>query len=306
MKKVALIVVWYGKFPNYFDFWLESAKKNSNYDFLVFTDNIYEKSITSNIFFFNIAQLDMQKYISERLGFNINISKPYKLCDFKPCYGYIFNKYLTAYDYWGHIDIDVIYGNLDKFLRKVIEENEYDKILTFGHFVLYKNKVEINKRFIYRFNNKIDYKKILLSNFSYGFDEDNRYSICEIYKKKRFSYLRDINDFVTDINVNHFDFFDVKNDMQYKYFRWYNGSLFGYDNKNNEFEKGYVHFQKRYLKVECELNDEFYIEPNRIVSIFNDLNENKMKKIHYYLLMKRRKASMMLKLIKRKIHDEVF
>ena len=36
--KIAIIGVYFGKFPEYFDLWLESCKKNAKIDFFVFTD----------------------------------------------------------------------------------------------------------------------------------------------------------------------------------------------------------------------------------------------------------------------------
>ena len=38
-KKVAIIIPYFGSFPNYFDYWLKSALANKDFDFLIFTDN---------------------------------------------------------------------------------------------------------------------------------------------------------------------------------------------------------------------------------------------------------------------------
>ena len=42
----------------------------------------------------------------------VTLDRPYKLCDFKPAYGFIFGEYLKEYDYWGHCDIDIVWGDL--------------------------------------------------------------------------------------------------------------------------------------------------------------------------------------------------
>ena len=53
---------------------------------------------------------------SEKLGFVVNINYPYKLCDFKPAYGFLFPELIKGYDFWGHGDIDVVYGNIRDFI----------------------------------------------------------------------------------------------------------------------------------------------------------------------------------------------
>ena len=39
MNRIAIIIPYFGKFNNYFKFWLESARANQDVDFLVFTDD---------------------------------------------------------------------------------------------------------------------------------------------------------------------------------------------------------------------------------------------------------------------------
>lgn len=37
--KVAIILPYFGKLPNYFQLWIKSAEMNKDFDFLIFTDN---------------------------------------------------------------------------------------------------------------------------------------------------------------------------------------------------------------------------------------------------------------------------
>ena len=39
MKKIIIIIPYFGEFPNYFDLWMKSVKYNSDIDFLLITDN---------------------------------------------------------------------------------------------------------------------------------------------------------------------------------------------------------------------------------------------------------------------------
>ena len=41
----------------------------------------------------------------------MTIEDAYKLTDFKPAYGEIFQDYIIQYDFWGFTDIDLIYGD---------------------------------------------------------------------------------------------------------------------------------------------------------------------------------------------------
>lgn len=49
MKSMAIIIPYFGKLPNYFTIFLESARKNSTIDFFVFTDNDIEIKKDDNI-----------------------------------------------------------------------------------------------------------------------------------------------------------------------------------------------------------------------------------------------------------------
>ena len=75
-------------------------------------------------------------YIQAKYDFSINLPSPYKLCDFKPAYGEIFNEFISSFDYWGYCDVDLIWGNIRKFLSNDLLDKEYDKI-----FEKYRNKI---------------------------------------------------------------------------------------------------------------------------------------------------------------------
>ena len=56
-NKVCYIFPYYGKFPNYFDLWLESVRHNAHIaDFYIITDSDFPFStIPSNVFLVNIS-----------------------------------------------------------------------------------------------------------------------------------------------------------------------------------------------------------------------------------------------------------
>jgi hypothetical protein len=83
---------------------------------------------------------DLAKRIQSHVDVEIALTSPYKLCDFRPAYGEIFAEELAGYDFWGHCDLDVIFGRIRDHLAP--EAFDADKILFQGNFALYRNTPE--------------------------------------------------------------------------------------------------------------------------------------------------------------------
>lgn len=146
--RCAFIVVWLGPFPIWFNFFLESCKHNEAlFDWLIFTDQPSPDG-PHNVFFHPIDLESINDRIRTRLGYTISVPIPYKLCDWKIFYGLLFADYVEPYTYWGHCDIDVIWGDLQLFLGVNIQQG-YDIVTadatrTSGFCTLYKNEPRIN------------------------------------------------------------------------------------------------------------------------------------------------------------------
>lgn len=110
-NRVKLIVCYYGTLPTEFSLWLSSCKNNPDFDFLIVTDTEVF-NIPSNVSVLNISIEEVKKRFSTACGLNVILSKPYKLCDFRPLYGKAFTDELKGYDFWGHCDIDVVWGEI--------------------------------------------------------------------------------------------------------------------------------------------------------------------------------------------------
>ena len=98
---------------------------------------------------------------SKRLGFDVTINDPYKVCDFKPLIGKIFQDQLLTYKYWGYCDLDIVFGNISKHIQPLLVENPdvisfYRGFLS-GPFCLYRNNNAVNNLF----NQSSGYKIIL-------------------------------------------------------------------------------------------------------------------------------------------------
>lgn len=173
LKKIIIISVYIGKeFPWYFPFFLKTCKFNNSIDYLFVTNiNIEKFNLPKNIKAINLSLSDFCIMASSKLGFKIIINNLYKLCDFKPSYGLIFQDYIHNYDFWGHSDIDLVYGNIRGFMtHEVLSNNEIISIRSeyiSGFFALYKNTNKINNLF----QESEDYRIVFQTPNYLGFDE---------------------------------------------------------------------------------------------------------------------------------------
>jgi hypothetical protein len=175
MNKICLIIPWYGKIPDFFSIYLKSLAFNSEVlDVLFFTDEQVSFATPENFKRIELSWDDLVLRIKDRVSAKSNLKTSYKLCDFRPMYAKIFQEEIAAYDYWGYGDIDLIYGDLQKFLPWNGIEN-YD-VITFrenivhGPFSIFKNTPAMRE--LYLKTNKLDY---LVSEEEYiGFDESAR------------------------------------------------------------------------------------------------------------------------------------
>ena len=106
---IVLIIPYFGKLPEWIILFLKSCEYlDGKIDFLFFTDdeNISCINRPSNVKYYVVSFDWLVKYI-ETKGLGV-LSSAYKLCDYKPLYGYIFQEYIEGYDYWGYCDIDTL------------------------------------------------------------------------------------------------------------------------------------------------------------------------------------------------------
>lgn len=173
-NKIIFLIVYIGEYPWYFPYFLHSCKYNPSIDFYIYTDNQKVDSRTpENIRFIPYSLKEFNKDATKALGFSVNIEHGYKLCDFKPAYGCIFSDRIKDYNFWGHCDIDIIFGNIRGFITEQTL-NEYDVIsarhdyLT-GSFAIYRNTPLINRMFM----QSKDYARVFTSPYNFCFDETN-------------------------------------------------------------------------------------------------------------------------------------
>lgn len=189
MKNIAIIVTYFGSWPDWFHVFLETCKYNSAIEWVFFTDcNVPDKS-PGNTHFVKMTLEEFEKISSEKVGKNVNIERPYKVCDFRPAFGDIFSGYLKEYNFWGWGDIDVIYGDIEKiFTESNLEKYDVMSVRrrrTSGALTVLRNEKRMNK--IYK--KSPDFERVVKSSVGYAFDEAgkfrdrNIFSITDVLKE---------------------------------------------------------------------------------------------------------------------------
>lgn len=150
MYKIAIIIPYFGKFPEWMRLFLYSCHLNYRIDhnvfidWIIFTDNSPIENIYPNTKFYYLSFKDYCDRVSDSLHINFHPLTPYKFCDLKPFYGIIHKKELQDYSHWGFGDLDLCYGNLSLVINKM-NLRKYRLITTHadriaGHFTVIEKK----------------------------------------------------------------------------------------------------------------------------------------------------------------------
>lgn len=268
MKTIAYVIPYFGKLPSNFSFWLMSCEKNPTIDWFIFTDDTTEYHYPDNVKPHYMSFDEMKKKIQVIYDFQIFLDRPWKLCDYRVAYGEIFYEELQGYDFWGHCDIDLLWGNIRKFLTEDIL-NQYEKIGNQGHSTLYKNKKTVNERYRIHVEGMVSYEEVFKTGKSYGFDEK---LICDMYDKMEIPYYKEtiyahLNKYEPSFYLGHLSKDDIyKNKIQI--FQWKNGSLIRFYLHNGNIyqeEFMYIHFWCRpmkYMTEDCSSNHTYVMYPD--------------------------------------------
>lgn len=293
--KFAVILPYFGKLPNYFNLWIQSMSYNKELDFFLFTDNEL-KNEYDNFHIIHMSFDEIVTLINDKIDCKIKLKSPYKLCDFKPAYGLIFEDYIKGYDYWAHSDPDLIFGDIYKFIKKPAEEG-YDRIFNRGHLSFYKNNDKMNHLFMQSSKEfGVTYKDIFKTNYICHFDEGP--FLDQLIKEASCKYYRVVT-FADVLYAKYqFNICNYESEEDAYIFKFNKGTLNGYflkDGVINEREFCYVHLQKRKMNMKTENKNCYYIVPNAFVdgpksvdktfiktyTMHSDVYEKEFKKVDF-------------------------
>ena len=292
---IFLIIPYFGNFPNYFQLYLNSLSKNDNILTVILITDI---DLSSYILPNNLIQVQMTldavrnrtvKMLSS--CFNVTCDQkdvlhhPYKLCDLRVAYAFIFDDLLQKigvglHDFVGWGDVDVIYGKISNSLD--LKSNNYDIIGgQWGHFSALKNSTTSKELF---FQVK-DFTSMLTDNTrNYVIDEIHfRIPLLNYIKTNNLLVFR-MGDYICDIvppqfyhlfrdnhstlNKNFFNVVHSQKNISHLEYNFLSGTLTTvYDSTDTStnhldiHEHVYCHFQKRKMQLPEQIitNCDYYI-----------------------------------------------
>ncbi|ABJ62523.1 hypothetical protein PUV52_03740 [Leuconostoc mesenteroides] len=268
--KIGLVCAYFGRFPSYFPLFLLSAKHNPNFDFYIYTDNQGPWDVPQNVSIIQCHFSDIKKKIQNLFDFSVNLETPYKLTDYKPLYGQLFQETLKSYSHWGYFDIDTVLGDLSLFASNE-DLHTFDRIGSRGHLSIFKNSTK--NIFAYKdfpIGKSFTYKEAFSTNIPCHFDE--MWGINNIYRNGNYTY----KDEVERNSVKYFDaspkaypLVSVDNhgfQDNPANFTWKQGRLVEWGVSKN-MEISYLHLQKRKMTFFMENlgSESFLIDQSSII-----------------------------------------
>lgn len=282
MKKYAALCCYFGKWPNYFQFWLTSCAYNPDIDFFFVTDiDTKQYTIPNNVKFIKKSFDELKLLIQQKFnnlthkGGGVFLDRPYKLCDFKTAYGYIFEDIFKHYEYWGYFDIDTIWGDILSFIPNN-ESNKWLKIFPCGHLSFIRNTEPYNKAFeLVNGKGLVTWEEAFTTPQSHYFDEHGGFSplfksdelINFYYRKVDFDNICPPQ-YTKWRNFQSINFPEKSHFLVYKYKEGhlYRNYLKGF--KVIEEEISYLHISQRSMQIDLDLQSKsFCIIPNKFENI---------------------------------------
>ncbi len=282
-NKICLVIPYFGNLPHYSKLFFKSLSQNPELNVLLITDsNIKIPLKNVKVIRYTFEQLVFK--IQNLFDFPIALDKPYKLCDFKPAYGLIFQDFLKKYEFWGYCDLDIILGDFNRFITDDILNN-YDKIYQHGHLALYRNCKKINCEFMSPYG--MDYREVFSTSVNCVFDElegiqkkfdhdgFKTYKGWDFFDVNPWKYhlTRVTSHVPSKILDNNFDFV-------HECFKWSQGHIYRLALYNSRIlidEYIYIHFQKRNYQVFSNIsqyNGAIYLSNNRCIKSIGPISSD--------------------------------
>ena len=290
MRSIAFIIPYFGKLPEYFSVWLYSCAQNPTIDFYVFTDDSSNYNFPSNVHRISMSFEEIKQRLQSQFTFQISLERPYKLCDFKPVYGGAFEDYLKNYDFWGHCDVDLIWGNIRHFFTDELLD-AYDRVLWQGHCSLYRNTENVNNYYCTLPScGCMDWKQVYTNPDNQSFDEyaeHNGGGLSLIMERNRIPMYKEWIFADLAVGLRRFQcgytensFYTTDADSFGSFFVSNQNGLFLHYRKSGEFRSKeflYCHFQKRKIKnvkaiLEMQENRQLLLLPPGTITTCSKLN----------------------------------
>ena len=249
---IILIVPYFGEWPVWFDAFLVSVKHNPTISWLCPTNCDIPSVHPENISFIKTDLTDLNLKVNKVVNANVPLT-PRKFCDLKPAYGKIFQEYISEYDFWGFTDLDIIWGNIRKFINnEILTSNDIissRKNAISGHFTIIRNDEYFNNLFmqIPEYHEKLMVSKIQVC---------DEFHFTELLKDEVEKNNSKIAIYWPKVLLNEERKIDSHQDYHLDRWLWRNGMVF---NTISNKEVMYLHFIN--WKVTMVKNEVRYEQP---------------------------------------------
>ena len=249
VSSIALVVLYFGELPNYFPITLATIARNPTIDWLLVRESDVAIPLPPNLKILRMPLSELTDQFCTHVGSFVKIPSPHALCSLRPALGLVLADQLKGYDYWGHTDLDLLYGNLRHYLPEVIL-GSHDRIYCRGHLSLYRNETKVNHAFMLPTPGTQGYEDVFRDPAGkqfdewqgihrimryHGFNQYHREVIADIKPPSRLRITR----FETECPPNH----------PCQIFYWHQGRTYrAYLHPEGgimDEEVAYIHFQKR-------------------------------------------------------------
>lgn len=270
---IYLCLPYFGKFPNYFQLYLDSVSINTDIlRILLLTDiDISAYTLPSNVIHIPISLDDIRiraaRYLQEEYSITVLptdlIKIPYKLCEFRPIFPALFRDYIHTLsirttDYIGWGDCDVIFGKLSTCIDI---DKGYDIIGSKGHFTAFR----YNALCCSLYTNISDYIQILQDD-TYHFSDENGLQkvLIHFIKAKQLTYFEMFASYCDILPAARFDELTLAGTravLSHLVFDRARETLLAHHVDGTIQVTSYAHLQKRALDVLfTAYKDRFYIK----------------------------------------------
>lgn len=168
---ICFLIPYFGSWPFWFPFFLESCRANSDINWVFYTDCGVPNHLPANVRIVSLSFASYCDFVSNALKIDFHPTSPYKLCDLKPALGHIHQADLKGFEFWAFSDVDLVYGKLrdyftaDRLAGHDLFSTHVRRIA--GHCCILRNTAFINEAFTHVGN----WKKLLSSPAHQWFDE---------------------------------------------------------------------------------------------------------------------------------------
>ena len=258
---IRLVVPYFGQRPAYLPLVVRSMAANPDVSWLLLTERPLT-DVPPNVAVQQCTFEDLAKRVQDNFDFAISLKQPYKLCDFRPAFGEIFADELAGFEFWGHSDLDVIFGRIRDHLPAAAFQA--DKILFNGNFSLYRNTAQTAGWYRHEVG-KVSYRDAMTNPAPMHFDEwAGIYYIVEDLGAPAWH-----ENVIFDISFHRYRTrAEAPGHPGPHRYAWEGGEVCEYRLERGRLERRtalLIHLQKRVLRApapDVVAADRFWIEPN--------------------------------------------